>query len=44
MESVENSDSFPMEHFIGTPRPDTGTPDTFPSGHTAQAFAAATWQ
>jgi len=25
------------------PRPDTGAPDSFPSGHTAQAFAAATF-
>lgn len=34
---------FPLKHFIGEPRPDTGVRNSFPSGHTAQAFAAATF-
>jgi len=33
----------PLKHYIATPRPDTGAKDSFPSGHTAQAFAAATF-
>jgi len=34
---------FPMKHLVGEPRPDTGERNSFPSGHTAQAFAAATF-
>lgn len=34
---------FPLKHIVGMPRPDTGARDAFPSGHTAQAFAAATF-
>jgi hypothetical protein len=33
----------PLKHFTDVPRPDTGAPNSFPSGHTAQAFAAATF-
>lgn len=33
----------PMKRIIGTPRPDTGARNSFPSGHAAQAFAAATF-
>lgn len=35
--------TYPMKRLIGTPRPDTGAPNSFPSGHAAQAFAAATF-
>lgn len=35
--------TFPLKKFTAVPRPDTGTPNSFPSGHTAQAFAAATF-
>ncbi|HTJ48822.1 MAG TPA: phosphatase PAP2 family protein [Cyclobacteriaceae bacterium] len=34
---------FPLKKFTAVPRPDTGAPTSFPSGHTAQAFAAATF-
>lgn len=33
----------PLKKFTSVPRPDTGEPNSFPSGHTAQAFAAATF-
>lgn len=33
----------PMKRIIGTPRPDTGARNSFPSGHAAQAFATATF-
>ena len=35
--------TFPLKKFTAEPRPDTGAPTSFPSGHTAQAFAAATF-
>lgn len=35
--------TFPLKKFTAVPRPDTGQPTSFPSGHTAQAFAAATF-
>lgn len=35
--------TFSIKHFTAVPRPDTGQPTSFPSGHTAQAFAAATF-
>jgi hypothetical protein len=35
--------TFPLKKLTAVPRPDTGTPNSFPSGHTAQAFAAATF-
>jgi membrane-associated phospholipid phosphatase len=35
--------TFPLKKLTAEPRPDTGTPNSFPSGHTAQAFAAATF-
>lgn len=34
---------FPLKELTAVPRPDTGTPNSFPSGHTAQAFVAATF-
>jgi len=34
---------YPLKKIVAEPRPDTGTPNSFPSGHTAQAFAAATF-
>ncbi|MEJ7646513.1 MAG: phosphatase PAP2 family protein [Chryseolinea sp.] len=34
---------FPLKKLTAIPRPDTGAPNSFPSGHTAQAFAAATF-
>ncbi len=34
---------WPLKKLTTVPRPDTGTPNSFPSGHTAQAFAAATF-
>jgi len=34
---------FPLKKFTAIPRPDTGMPNSFPSGHTAQAFVAATF-
>lgn len=33
----------PLKKFTEVPRPDTGMPNSFPSGHTAQAFVAATF-
>lgn len=35
--------TFPLKKLAAVPRPDTGQPTSFPSGHTAQAFAAATF-
>lgn len=35
--------TFPLKKITAVPRPDTGLPTSFPSGHTAQAFAAATF-
>jgi hypothetical protein len=32
-----------LKKFTAVPRPDSGAPNSFPSGHTAQAFAAATF-
>jgi len=32
----------PIKHITKVPRPDTGEPTSFPSGHTTQAFAGAT--
>ncbi|MEQ8363995.1 MAG: phosphatase PAP2 family protein [Cyclobacteriaceae bacterium] len=34
---------FPLKKLTAVPRPDTGMPNSFPSGHTAQAFVAATF-
>ncbi|MEO6914374.1 MAG: phosphatase PAP2 family protein [Chitinophagaceae bacterium] len=33
---------FPTKKLVGKPRPDSGAPTSFPSGHTAQAFSGAT--
>ena len=33
----------PLKSVVTEPRPDTGMPNSFPSGHTAQAFVAATF-
>ncbi len=33
---------YPAKNWVGEKRPDSGTPNSFPSGHTAQAFASAT--
>jgi hypothetical protein len=33
----------PLKKITAVPRPDTGAPNSFPSGHTAQVFAAATF-
>jgi hypothetical protein len=33
----------PLKHLTAVPRPDTGAPNSFPSGHAAQAFAGATF-
>ncbi|MEO5976773.1 MAG: phosphatase PAP2 family protein [Chryseolinea sp.] len=33
----------PLKKLTAVPRPDSGAPNSFPSGHTAQAFAAATF-
>lgn len=33
----------PLKKITAMPRPDTGDPNSFPSGHTAQAFVAATF-
>jgi membrane-associated phospholipid phosphatase len=33
----------PLKKLTRVPRPDTGAPTSFPSGHTAQAFVAATF-
>jgi len=35
--------TFSMKRITAVPRPDTKEPTSFPSGHTAQAFAAATF-
>lgn len=35
--------TYSMKKITAVPRPDTGQPTSFPSGHTAQAFAAATF-
>lgn len=35
--------TFSLKKITAVPRPDTGRPTSFPSGHTAQAFAAATF-
>jgi membrane-associated phospholipid phosphatase len=35
--------AFTIKKLTAEPRPDTGQPTSFPSGHTAQAFAAATF-
>lgn len=35
--------TFSLKKLTGVPRPDSGRPTSFPSGHTAQAFAAATF-
>lgn len=35
--------TFSLKKITAVPRPDTGQPTSFPSGHTAQAFAAATF-
>ena len=32
----------PVKHITKEPRPDTGAPNSFPSGHTTEAFAGAT--
>lgn len=34
--------TYPLKRIVGYPRPDTGAPTSFPSGHAAQAFAVAT--
>lgn len=41
-EIMMNALVFPAKHLIKEKRPDTGAPTSFPSGHTAQAFAGAT--
>lgn len=35
--------TYPLKQLAGVPRPDTGARNSFPSGHTAQAFMAATF-
>ncbi len=35
--------TYSLKKLVAEPRPDTGFPNSFPSGHTAQAFAAATF-
>jgi hypothetical protein len=35
--------TYSLKKMTAVPRPDTGQPTSFPSGHTAQAFAAATF-
>ncbi len=35
--------TYSLKKMTAIPRPDTGRPNSFPSGHTAQAFAAATF-
>jgi len=35
--------TYSLKRITAVPRPDTGGPTSFPSGHTAQAFAAATF-
>jgi membrane-associated phospholipid phosphatase len=34
---------YPLKYTVGESRPDTGQKNSFPSGHTAQAFTAATF-
>lgn len=34
---------YPLKYTVGEARPDTGSKNSFPSGHTAQAFTAATF-
>ena len=35
--------TYSLKEITAVPRPDTGQPNSFPSGHTAQAFATATF-
>jgi membrane-associated phospholipid phosphatase len=35
--------TYTLKQITAVPRPDSGKPTSFPSGHTAQAFAAATF-
>jgi len=42
MEVILNGLVFSTKNITKVPRPDTGAPTSFPSGHTAQAFAGAT--
>ena len=42
-ELLMNAIVFPLKKITAVPRPDTGVPTSFPSGHTAQAFVAATF-
>ncbi len=42
-ELLMNAIVFSLKRITAVPRPDTGTPTSFPSGHTAQAFVAATF-
>jgi membrane-associated phospholipid phosphatase len=41
-EVIMNSLVYSVKNITKVPRPDTGAPTSFPSGHTAQAFAGAT--
>jgi len=42
-ELIMTAITYPLKKMVAEPRPDTGAPNSFPSGHTAQAFAAATF-
>lgn len=42
-EMIMTALTFGLKKTTAIPRPDTGQPTSFPSGHTAQAFAAATF-
>ena len=42
-ELIEMAMVLPLKKLTAVPRPDSGAPNSFPSGHTAQAFAAATF-
>ena len=42
-ELVMSTLTFVLKKITAVPRPDTGEPNSFPSGHTAQAFVAATF-
>jgi membrane-associated phospholipid phosphatase len=42
-ELLMNAIVYPLKRITAVPRPDTGVPTSFPSGHTAQAFVAATF-
>lgn len=42
-ELIMTAITYPLKKIVAEPRPDTGAPNSFPSGHTAQAFAAATF-